>query len=181
MNETAQGALIGSMVAGFFTLCGVAGTLWFNSKQRRAEAEERARQREEDYREWYTRTLFERRFQAVQQAFAWWRRLHEAVARASGDEDPNSGENQSLREVATQAREWYYNNSFCLEHPSLSEMRPGLSKFLGLTESALTWAGGRRDIEIHKELNEVYKWILKLESRLLEPERREQVGARHDH
>jgi hypothetical protein len=181
MNDVAQGTLIGSSVAGFFTILGVSATLWSNWKERRAEAEERRRQREDDHQEWQRRTLFERRFEAAQQAFAWWRRLNEAVARALEDEDPNSGENQAVRELATQAREWYYSNSLCLEHPGLSEMRPGLSEFLGLTESALVWAGGRRDVEVHKDLNEVYKWILKLESRLLEPERHEQAGARHDH
>ena len=175
MSDVAQVALI----TGGIGLISLLATLWSNARRESRERQHRVAERREDHREWYSRTLFERRLQAAQQAYAWWTRLNVAVARARDNDDPNSAENQAVRQAAERAREWYEDNSFCLKHPGLSDMRPGLSEFVGLTGSALAWAGGQRDMHIHKELNEVYKWILKLESRLLEPERGEQVGARH--
>jgi hypothetical protein len=167
VSEAAQGALIGGGI-GFLSLL---ITLWFNARARKDDQQQRAIERREDYSEWYRRTLFERRLQAVQQAYAWWRRLNEAVGRASGNPDPNSAERAMVRELGEQARQWYDNNSLCLE-------RPGSSEFVGLTNSALDWANGR-DVNIQKSLNEVYNWIRNLADWLLGSEDPQQAEASH--
>jgi len=128
------------MVAGFFTLCGVAATLWFNSKQRRAEAEERARQREEDYREWYTRTLFEKRLAAVQEGYAWLMRLNAAINLA-GPGQPGLEENADLRRICAEARQWYDRNALYLY-----DDLPSASAFIGLTNAAFQYATSTRPV-----------------------------------
>jgi len=160
MSDVAQVALITGGI-GFLSLL---ATLGFNLWSSLRERQQRLAERQQDYHEWYRRTLFEKRLKTAQEAYSWWRRLNEAVARASGNEDPNTGENEAVRELATQAREWYDNNSLCLGSP-------GPSHFVGLTNSALAWAGGRREVNIQKSLNEVYDWIRNLADRLLQSER----------
>jgi hypothetical protein len=167
-------ALAAVLTSGVLGVASLAFSFWSSSSERR----QRLSERREDNREWRRRTLFEKRLQVVQQAYAWWRRLNEAVGRASMSRDPDNADRDAARELAVQASEWYYNNSFCLDGPGLSEMRPGLSKFVGLTNSALAWASGR-DVDIHASLNEVYKSLLELASGLLESEHGEQVEASH--
>ena len=168
MSQVAQVALITGSVG----LLSLLFTLWFNARARKGDQEQRSVERREEYQEWYKRTLFEKRLQVAQEAYAWWRRLNEAVARASGNPDPVSAERAVVRELAQQARDWYDKNSLCLE-------RPGPSEFVGLTNTALAWADGR-DVNIQKSLNEVYNWIRNAADRLLESEDPQQAEASHD-
>ena len=145
MSDESVIALAAVVVSGFIGIASLGFSFWSSSRER----QQRLAERDQENREWYKRSLFEKRLQVAQESYAWWRRLNEAVARASGNDDPSSGENEAVRELAKQAREWYDNNSLYLE-------RPGPSDFVGLTNTALDWAGGARDIGIHKSLNEVY-------------------------
>jgi len=161
-------ALVAVIASGVLGVTSLAFSFWNSSSER----SQRLNERKEDHREWYKRTLFEKRLEVAQEAYAWWRRLSEAVARASGNPDPVNAERAVVREVAQQARDWYDKNSLCLE-------RPGPSEFVGLTNSALVWADGR-DVNIQKSLNEVYNWIRNVADRLLESEDPQQAEASHD-
>jgi len=161
-------ALVAVVTSGVLGVASLGFNFWNSSSERR----QRLNERKEDHSEWYRRTLFEKRVTAAQEAYSWWRRLNEAVALASRNEDPNSAENQAVRELAIQARHWYDSSSLCLE-------RPGPSDFVGLTNTALDWAGGARDIGIHKSLNEVFDWVRDLADPLLEPEQGHEWKERH--
>lgn len=140
-------------------------SLAFNFWNVRGERAMRLTERQEDNHQWYRRTLFEKRLQAAQDAFSWWRRLNEAVSRASDNADPNSEERQSVREIATQAREWYDENSLYLEGVLTSK-----SDFVGLTNTALVWAGGRDNVNIQESLRDCYKFVQAVSNRLLTAE-----------
>jgi hypothetical protein len=159
MSDETIIALAAVVVSGFVGIASLGFNFWNSSRER----QHRLAEREQENREWYKRTLFERRMTAAQEAYSWWARLNEAVARASSSQDRNSPENQAVRELAVQARRWYDNNSLYLEGP-------GPSAFVGLTNTALDWAGGARDIGIHKSLNEVHDWVGKLMDRLFHTE-----------
>lgn len=63
MSDVAAVALITGGVGLFSLLL----TLWFNARSRQHDLEQRGAERHEDYREWYRRTLFERRLEAIQE------------------------------------------------------------------------------------------------------------------
>jgi hypothetical protein len=168
MSDTVAVALITGGITGLVGIAGLAFSFW-NSH---AERQQRLAERKQDYHEWYRRTLFEKRLNTAQEAYAWWRRLNEAVAGASGNDDPNTRENQAVRELATQASEWYYNSSFWLED---AEAR--VSMFVDLTNTALQWARGRRDLDIHRSLNELYQFVRNFARDLLASEKGRRLGG----
>ena len=143
-------ALVAVIASGVLGVTSLAFSFWNSSSERR----QRLNERKEEHREWYRRTLFEKRMQVVQQAYAWWRRLNEAVTKASSTRDPSSSECDVVRGLAKEAREWYDSNSAYLE-----QELTGSSAFVGLTNAAYTWASGRDDIDIHASLNEVYEFV----------------------
>ncbi len=61
MSEVAQVALITGGI-GFLT---VLLTYWFNARARKEDKDQRASERREDHGEWYKRTLFEKKLDAV--------------------------------------------------------------------------------------------------------------------
>ncbi|MBI4297787.1 MAG: hypothetical protein HY676_04580 [Chloroflexi bacterium] len=136
MNETAQGALIG----GFIVLLGSLINLWFNDRARKADQQQRATERRDDYQEWYKRTLFEKRLTGVQQAYAWLMKLNVAISRAN-PQQPDSAENVDLKRLAEEARDWYDHNALFLE-----DGLPGVSPFIGLTNAASLYASGRAEL-----------------------------------
>jgi len=161
-------ALITGGTTGFVGIAGLALNFWNSSSERG----QRLSERREDNREWYRRTLFERRLRAVQEAYSWWRRLNEAVAWAGLNPDPASPENEAVRELAKRAREWHDNNSLDLEDRPLRS-----SHFLGLASAAPDWASGRRDMDIDRHLNDVYEFLRDRASRLLGSEDAEGMEA----
>lgn len=67
MGDVAQVALIAGGIGRLSLLATLGFNLWSSSRER----QERLAEREQDYREWYRRTLFEKRLAAVQEAYEW--------------------------------------------------------------------------------------------------------------
>jgi len=154
-------ALVAVITTGVIGIAGLVFNFWNSSSERR----QRLAEREQDYREWYRRTVFEKRLRAAQEAYAWWRQLNVAVAEAYDNDDPNSEKRKSVRDLAERAREWYDGNSLYLEGELTGE-----SLFVGLTNSAHAWARGQRDIKIQPSLIDVRKFVQNLANRLLAAE-----------
>ena len=145
MSEVAQVALITGGI-GFLT---VLLTYWFNARARNDDRQQRAVDRQEEQREWYKRTLFERRLQAAQEALMWERRLRIAVQ--------NVGEGRAkvddVRELGAKASDWFGQNAAYLEYPK--ERFP--SDFWGLLNSVRGWDGQSNDID--KSLNDLFTFL----------------------
>ena len=131
---------IGGIVAGGVTALNLA----FNFAMTRKAAGDRRAERTEDHREWYRRTLFERRLAAVQEAHAWMARLRDGVALvnlATGGEEDSEELRQrrtELSDSAQRARTWWNENNLFL-----TDELQRVSSFVGLTSTARQYAGGR--------------------------------------
>ena len=165
MNEVAQGALIGSLITGFFGAFGIAATLWFNSQSRKAELEQRSRERKEDHKEWYRRTLFEDRLRAVREGYAWLMRLNRALSRPNADSS-DSEDNQRLDQMLLDCREWWHSNAVFLY-----DDLPTASEFIGfLNDPGGSGSFMRAEAEIRDRLRQI-----------LATERNDRSGGGHDH
>ena len=80
--------------------------------------------RDADYREWYRRTLFEKRFEAAREEHAWLMRLYRRHHDAGAEADSGIGD------LSRQAREWYDMNGTLLE-----DALPDSSSFIGAANS----------------------------------------------
>ena len=169
MSDQSIIALAAVGVSGIIGLAGLGFSIWNIRRERHLRFEERRF----DHKEWYRQTLFNKRLQAAQDAYSWWRRLHEAVTRAFNS-DPQSEECQSVREIAAQAREWYDSNSLYLEGEATR-----ISHFVDLTNGAGIWTRGA-DIEIQASLNEVYSLVQNLSKRLLAAEKTSAEQSAYD-
>ena len=132
---------IGGMVAGGVTALNLA----FNFAMTRKAAGDRRTERTEDHREWYRRTMFEKRLTTVQEASEWLGKLHRGIdeVRRAGAVQAGSNamtaEAGELSSLAEDARAWHDGNTLFL-HDDL----PGASSFVGLTTNTLTFAHGRK-------------------------------------
>lgn len=161
MSEQLQVAAI-TLVTALLTL---SVTLWFNYRSQSKQQEGRLKERREDYREWYSRTLFEKRLAAAQKAYTWVMKFNVAITKAD-PQNPESEGSKALRQTSEEAREWYNNNSIYL-HDDL----PGSSEFISLANHAYDYGSGRTaHLNIWKAFKEADKMIRERVIRLFEME-----------
>jgi hypothetical protein len=130
MSEVAQVALI----TGGIGLLTVLITQFFNVKSRRDDREEREAERREERRRWYRRTLFDKRFVAAQEAYAWIMKLNRYASQAARGAKEDS---DALRAACVEAREWYDNNA-----AFLYDNFPRASQFIGFVNTVGSVNGG---------------------------------------
>ena len=119
------GTIAGVIVASAFNLASSVLSRRFNLADRAA-----------DHREWYRRTLFEKRLAAAQEAYSWLMRLNEA-ANFANPITPESEPNKALMQFCRQARQWYDGNCLFLE-----DTLPSSSGFIKVTNMAAAYAAG---------------------------------------
>jgi hypothetical protein len=112
-----------------------------------------AEDRQAEYREWYRRTLFEKRVNAAQDAYEWVTKLNVAITSAN-PAAPESDGSRALVRTAQAAREWYDRNTVFL-HEGL----PSSSPFIGLTNMAVTYANGHENVPIWEAFGKVVIWL----------------------
>lgn len=162
MSDTVAVALITGGATALVGIAGLGFSFW-NSSRERAQ---RLAEREEDYREWYSRTLFEKRLGAVQEAYAWWMRLNAAISRA-GPGQRDLPENAELGSISAEARQWYDRNALYMY-----DTLPSQSSFVGLVNAAFRYAVSARGEErIGQALEEAYAEIRSRADQLLKTER----------
>ena len=153
MSNEATVALIG--VGG--TIAGVVVASAFNLASSVLNRRSAAADREADHREWYRRTLFEKRLNAIQEGYHWLMQLNRATsqpeARVQGSE-----QNRSVANLSEQAREWY--DACCV---FLEDAVPGSSTFIGALNAAGTDLFWKMCIEAEKDLRERLKQLLESE------------------
>jgi hypothetical protein len=160
MSGTTTVALAAVIVSGI----GVVASLGFNFWNASSERTQRLKEREEDRREWYKRTLFEKRLLAVQAAYAWWRRMMEVTHPDPRNPDPDA-ESKAAEDAAIEARRWYDDNSIYLEG-----FVSHASDFVGMTNAVRGWVIGVRDESVGKALDDALQAIKNLGNRLLSSE-----------
>jgi len=139
MSDEAVVALAAVVVSG---VVGVA-TLWFNFWNSSREREHRLAEREQDNRELYRRTMFEKRLEAIQEAKRWLNRLWEGMYGPDADD----------RGVPIgQAVDWYDKNVVSI-HIELPDKSP-LGTFLYDTEWAMAQGGEWPKVEAWRKANE---------------------------
>jgi hypothetical protein len=116
-------ALAAVIVSGIVGLATVAFNLWNSSSERTQQTKER----KVDNEEWYRRTLFDRRTQALSQEYAWLIKMNRLRAFVIADRIVAS----DLTLNAQAAREWYDLNALYLY-----DTPPGNSEFLGTVDAA---------------------------------------------
>ncbi len=125
---------IGGMVAGGVTVL----NLGFNLLMARKAAGDRRAERSEDHREWYRRTLFEKRVLASQEAHVWLHKLGHSANRIDWN-NPTADTNAELRRVSKDAREWYDLNALLLHNEI-----PESASFVAVCNSALELSLGEK-------------------------------------
>ena len=132
---------IGGIVAGGVTALNLA----YNLLMARKAAGDRRAERAEDHREWYRRTLFEKRLSAVQEAGDWLAKLDHGISLIYNAEANlvDSREivpaREDLATLAKDARAWYDSKAVFL-HDDL----PGEFPFMELTMASDRYAQGKR-------------------------------------
>ena len=125
--------------------------------------------RDADYREWYRRTLFEKRLNAAQDGYAWVMKMLPLIGGASPDPgQAGSDGNRALAACANAAREWYDHNSALLGGDEM----PSSSAFIGLTGRAVLYANGHQDNSIWEAAHDAAELCRKRANELLELEQR---------
>ncbi len=144
MSDVALVALISGVISAVISVGVVIVNLYWNYRTAAAEQVSRAVERQENRREWYRQTLFEKRLSAVQEAHAWSARLRDGVALVNqargGEEDSHELRQRrtELSDSAKRARAWWDENNLFL-----TDELQRVSSFVGLTNTALQCAGGR--------------------------------------
>ena len=120
--------------------------------------------KKEDNREWYKRTLFEKRLAVVQEAYGWLMRLNTGLNLANPT-TPEAPENQELLRIAHEAREWYDNEAMLLY-----DDLPSASSFVGLMNKAGLLAVGKLDVSMRvwDDYEQVSQMVRERLRRLLE-------------
>jgi len=153
MSNEATVALIG--VGG--TIAGVVVASAFNLASSVLNRRSAVADREADHREWYRRTLFEKRLNAIQEGYHWLMQLNRATsqpeARVQGSE-----QNRAVAALSQQAREWYDTNCVFLE-----DTVPQSSYFIGALNAAGTDSFWKMCIDAEKDLRERLKQLLESE------------------
>src|ERR1700674_532134 len=106
LSDTVQGAIIVG-ITGIVTL---VGSHFLRRGDRQAEMEARQEEQHAERMEWYLRTLFERRLQAVTEAYGWALDLNRL--RALGRNEPARW--LELVDACKRAREWYHAHAVYL-------------------------------------------------------------------
>jgi hypothetical protein len=149
--------VVGALIAAAATVLGaaIAGVLSLVSTlvNRRFAAEDR----EVEHREWYRRTLFEKRLGAVQEGYAWLMRLNRATSQPEA-RTQGSPQNHIVADLSQQAREWYDTNCVFLE-----DTVPQSSHFMGATNAAGTDLFWKMCIEAEKDLRGRLRELLESE------------------
>ena len=153
-------ALAAVVTSGIIGLASLAFNFWNSSSERK----QRESEREEEYRQWYKRTLFEKRLDAVQEGYRWVMKFNVAITRADASQ-PSSLENDELRSVCKEAREWYDRSTIFL-HDGL----PGSSEFIGLINSAAAHANGQQIVDVWSKVIAAGKELEARADRLLSVE-----------
>ncbi len=160
MSDVAAVALITGVITGVVGLAGLAFSFWSASSERKQRRDERR----EDHGEWYKRTLFEKRLDAVQDGYRWVMKFNVAITRSDASQ-PSSPENEELRSVCKEAREWYDRSTIFL-HDGL----PGSSEFIGLINSAAAHANGQQVVDVWSQFIAAGKELQARADRLLSVE-----------
>ena len=153
MSDVALVALISAVGSAVISVGVVAVNLFYNYRSAAAERAARATEREEDRREWYRRTMFEKRVSAAQEAYAWVTKLDQALdlnrqARVVNDDSSDMTRARGeIAKLAENARAWYDNNALLLTDGLPSEL-----VFVGLIYTALHYARGEAQ---HSEVREL--------------------------
>ena len=140
------GTIAGVIVASAFNLAS-------SILNRRFAAEDQGTER----REWYRRTLFGKRLDAIQQGYHWLMKLNRATSQPQA-QTPGSEQNQALARLSQEAREWYDANCVFLE-----DTVPQSSLFIGALNSAGTKDWWKACIDAEKELRERLRHLLQSE------------------
>ena len=127
-------ALVAVITSGVLGVASLGFNFWNSSSERR----QRLKDRREDNREWYRRTLFEKRLQAVQQASRWLAQIKEAIW---PDPDLVGDPGPRLLNTVEDAREWYAKN-FVYVHGGM----PNECPFAAFLLAAYWHARGYADI-----------------------------------
>jgi hypothetical protein len=115
--------------------------------------------REFDYREWYRRTLFEKRLTTVQEAYRWLMRLYRAASQ-SETQTVGSEANRALLALSEQARNWHDANCVFLE-----DAVPKSSSYIGALNSVGTPLFFKMYIDAERDLRERLNALLESEQK----------------
>ncbi len=142
MSDTTTIALIGASSTVGVALLGLAANIWLavseranRRKERAQEIEAKERERRDEAEEWRRRTLFERRLEAVIEAYNWtnkFNRLLNGVHSTDGE-----AVRVELRQVCLDCREWYDKNALYLFNGL-----PTQAEFIGLINASAAIAAG---------------------------------------
>ncbi|MDP2663725.1 MAG: hypothetical protein Q8R28_23665, partial [Dehalococcoidia bacterium] len=126
----------GAVIASVSSLLVLIVTQCFNLRSQSKQLSERRKERHDDNREWYRRTVFEARLKAAQEAYGWTIRLSGGINSAS-PAVPDSENNEALRQLCRQATDWYASNAI-----NLYDGLPERSSFVGLINEAAMFSRG---------------------------------------
>jgi hypothetical protein len=138
------GVIIGSLLTGGFLIASQLLIRLFDSKNRA-----------DDRIEWYRRTLFEKRLDAIQEGYHWLMRLNRATSQPQA-RTPGSEQNQAVARMSQEAREWYDSNCVFLE-----DAVPSSSNFIGALNAAGTDQFWKMCIDAEKDLRYRFQELFK--------------------
>jgi hypothetical protein len=115
-------ALAAVLTSGVLGVASLGFNFWNSSSERR----QRLKDRGEDNREWYRRTLFEKRLEAIQEGGRWLNKLYNAMYHPLAD---------SRKAPIGEALEWYERNILYL-HGEMPDKSP-VARFLYNVEWSL--------------------------------------------
>jgi hypothetical protein len=130
-------ALAAVIVSGVGVVAGLGFNFWNSSSERK----QRLKERTEDAREWYKRTLFERRVGAAQEAYMWIMRLNRWANVYLADKSDESS--NTLRQTCLDAREWYDSKAVFLY-----DDLPTATEFIGLINSGAAVRQGQEQVGV---------------------------------
>ena len=131
------GVVLGAAIGGGFGMASLLVNRRFAVKDRDA-----------DHREWYRRSLFEKRLDAAQEGYHWLMRLNRATSQPEA-RTPGSEQNRAVAALSQEAREWYDANCVFLE-----DSAPSSSFYIGALNAAGTDLFWKMCIDAEKELRE---------------------------
>ena len=134
---------IGGIIVGGVTALNLAFTFGMRWRERA----DRKNEREADDREWYRRTMFEKRVYASQEEHSWLLKLRNAGSGINW-KDPAAERNERLRTVSREARPWWDLNALLLD----SEL-PESSWFVGTCNAAFELARGEEKSGFWQDLH----------------------------
>jgi hypothetical protein len=145
VSDTVLVALITGGTTGLVGLAALAFNFWNSSRERQL----RLAEHREDYREWYRRTMFEKRLLAIQKGRAWVTRLNEGL-----NHPEKSLPDTALLNLVTQARDWYAENAFYI-HAAVPNNCP-FDRLVFQLEWGLLGYGDMPDNDMWKEARDLF-------------------------